>query len=69
MRGVLARFARAVIHIYFLVGFQHRLIVSLQWLWRYLTYEPAARPIWEDVEESGRNAETARASSRVTRPL
>jgi NADH dehydrogenase, FAD-containing subunit len=37
--------AWAAIHVYLLVGFQHRLLVSLQWLWRYLTYERGARLI------------------------
>jgi NADH dehydrogenase len=37
----------AVVHIYLLVGFQHRLLVALQWTWRYLTYERGARLIVE----------------------
>ncbi len=37
--------AWAVVHVYLLVGFQHRLLVSMQWLWRYLTYERGARLI------------------------
>jgi len=40
----------AVIHVYLLVGFQHRLMVAIQWLWRYLTYERGARLIAENVE-------------------
>jgi NADH dehydrogenase len=35
----------ALIHVYLLVGFEHRLLVSVQWLWRYLTFETGARLI------------------------
>lgn len=37
----------AVIHVYLLVGFEHRLLVVAQWVWRYLTYERGARLILE----------------------
>ena len=49
MKGPLAWFFWAFIHIYLLVGFEHRLLVSVQWLWRYFTYEQGARLI---VDES-----------------
>ncbi|HEY1630768.1 MAG TPA: NAD(P)/FAD-dependent oxidoreductase [Rhizomicrobium sp.] len=39
----------ALIHVYLLVGFQHRLMVAIQWLWRYITYERGSRLIAEDV--------------------
>ena len=32
-------------HIYFLVGFRNRLVVSANWLWNYLTYDRGARLI------------------------
>lgn len=38
----------AVIHVYLLVGFEKRLLVSLQWAWRYLTYQRGARLILPD---------------------
>jgi NADH dehydrogenase len=41
----------ALIHIYLLVGFQHRLLVAIQWLWRYITYERGARLIAEHTEQ------------------
>ncbi|MBS1303447.1 NAD(P)/FAD-dependent oxidoreductase [Loktanella sp. SALINAS62] len=47
-KGWFAWAAWAVIHIYLLVGFQHRFLVSMQWLWRYLTYDRGARLIVED---------------------
>jgi NADH dehydrogenase len=39
----------ALIHVYLLVGFQHRLLVAIQWLWRYVTYESGSRLIAEDA--------------------
>jgi NADH dehydrogenase len=45
IRGVLAWAFWALIHVYLLVGFQHRLLVAIQWLWRYLTYERGSRLI------------------------
>ena len=41
LKGWLAWAAWALIHVYLLVGFQHRVLVSIQWLWRYLTYQRA----------------------------
>jgi NADH dehydrogenase len=34
-----------IVHIYFLIGVRSRLIVAIQWLWSYLTYERGARLI------------------------
>jgi len=41
----------ALIHVYLLVGFQHRLMVAIQWLWRYVTYERGSRLIAEHSSE------------------
>jgi NADH dehydrogenase len=35
----------AIVHIYLLTGFDKRLLVATQWLWRYLTYQTGARLI------------------------
>jgi NADH dehydrogenase len=35
----------SVVHIYFLIGFRGRLLVALEWLWSYLTYQRGARLI------------------------
>jgi len=51
MKGWLAWCLWALIHVYLLVGFQHRLLVSIQWLWRYVTYERGSRLIAEQAEE------------------
>jgi NADH dehydrogenase len=51
VKGWSAWLAWAVIHVYLLVGFQHRFLVSIQWLWRYLTYDRGARLIAGDYVE------------------
>jgi NADH dehydrogenase len=51
MKGGLAWILWAFIHIYLLVGFEHRFVVSVQWLWRYFTYERGARLIVDEVED------------------
>jgi len=54
LKGWFAWLAWAVIHVYLLVGFQHRVIVTTQWLWRYLTYERGARVIaFDDLDHRG----------------
>lgn len=45
LRGAVAWLFWAVVHVYLLTGFQNRVMVSLQWLWRYLTAERGARLI------------------------
>ena len=49
IKGWLAWFFWAFIHVYLLVGFEHRLLVSVQWLWRYFTYEQGARLIVDET--------------------
>jgi NADH dehydrogenase len=48
LKGRLAWFLWAFVHVYLLVGFENRMRVSLQWAWRYLTYENGARLILPD---------------------
>lgn len=52
----------AIVHIYLLTGFENRLLVAIQWLWRYLTYERGARLITPDAPQydAGITAETCR---------
>jgi len=45
LRGRIAWLLWAIIHVYMLVGFDHRMRVALQWAWRYVTYEVGARLI------------------------
>jgi NADH dehydrogenase len=49
IKGWFAWMFWAFIHVYLLVGFQHRLMVAIQWLWRYVTYEGGSRLIAEDA--------------------
>lgn len=35
----------SVAHVYFLIGFRNRLVVSLNWFWNYLTFQRGARLI------------------------
>ncbi len=51
MKGGLAWILWAFIHIYLLVGFEHRFVVSVEWLWRYFTYERGARLIIDEVQD------------------
>jgi len=49
LKGWFAWLLWAIVHVYLLVGFEKRLLVSLQWLWRYMTYQRGARLITGDV--------------------
>ena len=48
-KGWYAWFFWAFIHVYLLVGFENRVLVSVQWLWRYLTYQQGARLIVDET--------------------
>lgn len=43
--GFLAWLAWLFVHIFFLIGFQNRVLVLIQWAWSYFTYERGARLI------------------------
>jgi NADH:ubiquinone reductase (H+-translocating) len=45
LSGGLAWLLWAIVHVYLLVGFENRIAVTMQWLWRYFTYERGARLI------------------------
>jgi NADH dehydrogenase len=49
LKGFLAWLVWGVAHVYLLVGFQNRLLVTLRWLWAYLTFQQGARIIAEDL--------------------
>ncbi|PSC05952.1 hypothetical protein SLNSH_06135 [Alsobacter soli] len=48
LRGRVAWLLWALVHVYLLVGFDKRLFVTMQWVWRYLTYERGAQMIMPD---------------------
>lgn len=45
LRGLVAWLIWTVAHIYFLIGFRNRMIVALNWLWAYVTFQRGARLI------------------------
>lgn len=45
LTGYLAWLLWGIVHVYLLIGFENRLVVSLQWLYAYLTYQRGARLI------------------------
>lgn len=48
LKGRLAWFLWAIVHVFLLVSFEKRLLVSIQWIWRYITRQRGARIIDED---------------------
>jgi NADH:ubiquinone reductase (H+-translocating) len=51
--GFLAWLSWLFIHIFFLIGFQNRILVMIQWAWSYLTYERGARLITGSTDLPG----------------
>ena len=49
MKGRLAWLLWAIVHVYLLVNFEKRLLVSIQWVWRYATRQRGARLIDENA--------------------
>jgi NADH dehydrogenase len=45
LSGLLAWLAWLVVHIFYLIGFKNRLVVTIAWAWSYLTYGRGARLI------------------------
>ena len=52
----------AVAHVWFLIGWRNRLVVALNWLWNYVTFERGARLIAGSPEEA-KPAEPARLAA------
>jgi NADH dehydrogenase len=47
LTGFLGWLMWSLVHIFYLIGFRNRIIVALDWLWAYLTFERGARLITE----------------------
>ncbi|HEV2956741.1 MAG TPA: NAD(P)/FAD-dependent oxidoreductase [Xanthobacteraceae bacterium] len=45
LRGFIGWLFWSIIHIYFLIGTRHRLMVAFEWFWDYLTFQRGARLI------------------------
>jgi len=50
LSGFVAWVAWLLVHIYFLIGFQNRILVLIQWAWAYLTFQRGARLIVSDKD-------------------
>lgn len=58
LTGLVAWLAWLVIHLYFLIGFDNRLLVLIQWFWAYLNHQHGARLItqpWEELRDEPDN--------------
>jgi len=58
-----------VVHIFFLIGFRHRLSVFRQWAWTYLTFRDGARLITGSQDLPGWNAQDGSSGVLVTKTL
>ena len=64
--GFPAWLAWLFVHILFLIGFQNRILVFIQWAWSYFTYERGARLITGGTDLPGWNG--ARAAVPASKP-
>ena len=63
-KGFLAWVFWCIAHIYFLIGLKHRIVVALNWLWSYVTFERGARLITGvDAEDLQASKDTLRKAS------
>ena len=73
--GFIAWLAWLFVHIFFLIGFQNRVLVFIQWAWSYFTYERSARlitgstnlPGWSDANSGIPNSRETEEISAVSR--
>jgi NADH dehydrogenase len=63
--GFMAWLAWLCIHILFLIGFQNRVLVLIQWAWSYFTYERGARLITGSNNLPGWDGRSARNGSAI----
>jgi len=66
--GFLAWLAWLFVHILFLIGFQNRVLVFIQWAWSYFTYERGARLITGGTNLPGWSATPSDPGPRKTSP-
>lgn len=64
LKGRLAWLLWALVHVYLLVNFEKRLLVSIQWIWRYATRQRGARLIDGATSAEGNQSDGASAGSR-----
>lgn len=68
LKGWFAWVLWAIIHVYLLVSFEKRLLVTMQWFWRWLTYQSGARLITDDAPEDSSRTTTPPARDTGTTP-
>jgi len=61
LSGFFAWLAWGLVHIMFLIGFRNRVLVMLQWLWQYVTFQRGARLITGAEPPLVRPSESRRA--------
>lgn len=59
--GYIAWVTWLFVHIFFLIGFQNRILVFIQWAWSYFTYERSARLITGSTDLPGWSVPTSSA--------
>jgi NADH dehydrogenase len=65
LKGFIAWLLWGVAHVYLLVRFHNRFLVTMRWLWIYLTFQRRARLIAEDVSrDKHTNKEKAGAAEK-----
>lgn len=64
LKGFIGWIFWAIVHVYLLTGFQKRILVATQWLWRLVTYEPGARIITGQQGSGGARAAAPDVSGR-----
>ncbi|WP_207541250.1 NAD(P)/FAD-dependent oxidoreductase [Sabulicella rubraurantiaca] len=62
LTGLIGWWFWGIAHVWYLIGFRSRIIVSVQWLWSYLTFQRGARLITQPAGEA-RGARVPHAAS------
>lgn len=63
LKGFIGWLVWSAAHIYFLIGFRNRVVVTLDWLWSYLTFERGARLITGEIEEPAKATKATREAA------
>jgi len=56
LRGRIGWWFWGIAHIWYLIGFRSRVVVSFEWLWSYLTFQRGARLITSDAQAAPRES-------------
>ena len=64
--GLFAWLLWCFVHIFFLIGFRHRVRVMSEWLWYYLTFKPGAGLLFAQTGETRKQPGSADGSPTRT---